>query len=333
MRVLHVTYPSAHVRRSGRRLEVHANRRCVRELQIHGLQQLVLTGNIAVSPAAMSLLLDEGVDTVFLTGSGRYRGRLMGHLSSNIRLRMRQFEFLRDSEQALRFAKQVVQGKIANQRSHLLRHRRRHQLVNLDEAIRALAAARLRSALCTDMDELRGCEGSASAAYFRVFGTLVRVPGFEFPKRSRRPPIDPINAMLSFGYTLLFNLVQSTIERVGLDPYLGALHAPTAGRPSLVCDLVEELRAPVIDALVLGAVNQKSIAPKDFEELGPGEPVRLRRETIRWLVELFERRVEQRVHYPPTKQRLTIFAIIEQQARAAARTFADDVPYEPWLVR
>ena len=330
MRVVHVTYPTAHVRRAGGRLEIYVRNEKREEIRLHGLRQLVLTGSVAVSPPAMDLLLTKGIDTVFLTGSGRFRGRLSGHLSSNIQLRLRQFERLKDPSFALKLAKTIVIGKIRNQRQHLLRHRRRHGLDELSTAIVALRAASLRTEFATSLDEVRGCEGSASAAYFRVFQHLLRHEDFTFHGRTRRPPLDPVNALLSLGYTLLFNLVHSTVERVGLDPYLGALHAPMTGRPSLVCDLVEEFRALVVDALVVGAINRRLFRLEDFEDAGPGEPVIVKRETMRWMVQLFERRVEQPARYPPLGSRLPLHRIVEQQARGLARHLAEDAVYHPY---
>lgn len=329
MRVIHVTHPTAHVRRTGERLVIYVRHEQREEIRTHGLRQLVLSGNISVSPSAMDLLLKRGIDTVFLTGGGRYRGRLVGHRSSNIRLRLRQFERLTNPTYALELARTIVIGKIHNQREHLLRHRRRRPETGpeLHLPIAAMRAADQRVRLAETLDEVRGCEGSASAAYFRVFGRIITNPDFHFDGRSRRPPLDPVNALLSLGYTLLFNLVHGTLERVGLDPYLGALHAPLAGRPSLVCDLVEEFRAPVVDALVVGALNRKAFTRNDFEDQGPGEPVLLRRETMRWMVQLFERRVEQPARYTRLDLRLPLHQIIEHQARLLARHIGDGTPY------
>lgn len=333
MRVVHVTHPTAHLRREGQRLLVYIGKDRQAEIRTHGLEQLVLSGNIAVSPPAMDLLLQKGIDTVFLTGGGRFRGRLTSHISSNIRLRLRQFERLTDGAFALDLAKTIVEGKLDNQRTFLLRRRRRTPGPELDLAARALQAAVYRTRLATGLDETRGCEGSGAAAYFRVFGRFLENPEFRFDGRNRRPPMDPVNALLSLGYTLLFNLVHGKVVRVGLDPYLGALHAPTAGRPSLVCDLVEEFRVPVVDTLVVAAINQRSFRARDFEDQGPGEPVLLRRETMRWMVELFERRVETHLLYAPYDQRLRLHDIIEQQARALARHLLSGDTYAPFRMK
>ena len=334
MRAVYITHPTAHVGRSAERLLVRVKGERVEEIRAKGLVQLILMGNITVSPSAIDLLLGSGIDTVFLTGSGRFRGRLTGGLSSHIRLRLAQFRTLTTPSSALHLAKALVRGKLQNQRALLLRSARRHGgNDSLRAGARALAAARMRATLVEDSDSVRGCEGSGAAAYFRAFPALLRTPHFAFEGRSRRPPLDPVNALLSLGYTLLRNVVRATLERVGLDPFLGALHEPQAGRDSLACDLVEEFRVPIVDALVVAALNRGSFEPTDFEYTGPEEPVILKRETVRWFVELFERRIDARTHYEPTGKRLRFHDVIEQQARAIARFVLGEGDYLPFAMR
>ncbi|MBX3275640.1 MAG: CRISPR-associated endonuclease Cas1 [Sandaracinaceae bacterium] len=333
-RTVYVTANGAVVRRSGERLHVFAKKDRIADLPIADVSDLVLMGNVTLTPSALGTLVDRGIDTVLLTHAGRYRGRIVGGASSNVRLRLRQYELHRDADATLALAKRLVAGKAHNQRAMLMRHARRHGLGDeLRDAVRALRAAALRVELATTLDEARGCEGAAAAAYFRVFGRLLRNPDFTFTGRNRRPPIDPVNALLSLGYTLLFGVVEGAIRTVGLDPWLGSLHAPLAGRPSLACDLVEELRAPIVDALVVSAINHRAFAQDDFEDAGPGEPVILRRETVRWLVTLFERRMVRRTAYEPFGVELTWRQILEHQARAYARHVLGEGPYEPYRMR
>jgi len=197
----------------------------------------------------------------------------------------------------------------------------------------SMRAAAERLDRCSTLDEIRGCEGSAAASYFRVFGTLIDTAGFRFDGRNRRPPMDPVNALLSLGYTLLANAVEAAVHVVGLDPYLGALHSPETGRPSLVCDLQEELRAPVVDALVLAAIHRKAIEAGDFEDAGEGEPVLMKTEAVKTMARLFERRLLRGVRYEPAGVRLSWRGVIEQQARAMARCFLKGAAYEPFTPR
>jgi len=183
------------------------------------------------------------------------------------------------------------------------------------------------------LDAVRGCEGAAAAAYFRVFGCLLTGGDFSFDGRNRRPPMDPVNAMLSFSYILLANTVEAAVQVVGLDPYLGTLHAPEPGRPSLVCDLQEEFRAPLVDAMVVAAVNRGMLEPGDFEEGAAGEPVTMKREAVRALVRMFERRLSRPVRYDPVGKRLPYRMIVEQQVRCMARAVLGDGEYVPFVPR
>ncbi len=333
-RTVYVTSAGAVVRRSGERLVVWSRKQKLAEIPFAEIADLVLMGNVTLTPAVLGTLVDRGVETVLLSHAGRYRGRIVGGASSNVRLRLRQYDLHRDEPATLALAKRIVIGKTHNQRAMLQRHVRRHGGTDaLDAAIRALLAAAARTELAETLDEARGCEGAAAAAYFRVFGELLRNDDFTFEGRTRRPPLDPVNALLSLGYTLLFNVVEGAIRTVGLDPWLGTLHAPLAGRPSLACDLVEELRAPIVDALVVSAINHRAFAKTDFEDAGPGEPVVLPPATVRWLVTLFERRMERRTAYEPLGLKLAWRQIVEHQARAYARHVLGDGAYEPYRMR
>jgi CRISPR-associated protein Cas1 len=333
MRTAYVVQRGASIRREGAVLQIHVNRKKEAEIPAHDLEQLVIMGNVILTPAALDLLIERGVDTVFLTLHGRYRARLVHGLSGNVRLRLAQYRRLCDEDEALRVATKIVTSKIRNSATLLRRFVRRHGTTEaLARSIAALRASEMRAAQCASLDSLRGCEGAGAAAYFRAFGDLIRADGFHFDGRNRRPPLDPVNALLSLGYTLLANVVEAAVQVVGLDPYVGALHALESGRPSLVCDLMEEYRAAVVDPLVVAAVNKEAIRVDDFEDAGPGEPVVMRREGLRQFVGLFERRMEREVIYPPLGKRLSFRLLIEQQARLFARfmmgTAPEYVPYE-----
>jgi len=331
---VYIVHDGATLRREGERLRLFARRELQRELSVRGLRQLVLMGNITLTPSALDLLVRRGVDVVLLSHRGRYRGRIVSGPSSNVALRMAQYRELSQPERTLATARRFVRAKIANQRTLIVRHARRHTPTRgLRVARVAMKASLLRLERAQTLDELRGAEGAAAASYFRSFGDLLRAPGFRFDGRNRRPPKDPVNALLSFGYTLLLNVVETAVQVVGLDPYLGALHAPLSGRPSLVCDLQEELRAPVVDGLVVAAINKGALTPKDFEEQPEGAPVVMPQETVRWFVTLFERRVARGTHYAPFGKRLSYRDIAEQQARRLARDLLGEEPYEGFLIR
>jgi CRISPR-associated protein Cas1 len=333
-RTIYVTRDGATLRREGERLLVRVKQVTVAELPVRSMRQLVLAGNVTLTPAALDMIVSRGIDCVLISHSGRYRGRIVSGSSGNIRLRLAQYRAFSYEPRALEIAREIVSGKIANQRALVMRHARRHgEDDRLHRARLALAASAVRATHATTLDELRGCEGAASAAYFRDFGALLRAPGFSFDGRNRRPPLDPVNALLSLGYTLLANAVEAAVQIVGMDPYLGTLHAPVAGRPSLPCDLMEELRAPIVDALVIAAINQQAFEPNDFEDVGPGEPVVIKRDAMRWLITLLERRLARPTHYSPLGKQLPWRMIIEQQARCMAREVLGEERYRAYTMR
>lgn len=334
MRSLYVVERGATVRRQGGLLQVYARAEKRAEVVARELERLVLVGNVTLTPAAMDLVVHHGIDTVFLTHHGRFRARLDHGTSPNVTLRLAQHRALTASPPPLELARAFVRGKLAGQHALVARFLRRHgEHAGLASTALSLRAARHRLDRCDTLDSIRGCEGAAAAAYFRAFGAMILADGFRFDGRNRRPPLDPINALLSLGYTLLATAVHAAVEVVGLDPYVGLLHAPLAGRPSLVCDLQEELRVPLVDSVVLVAVNKGLVRPDGFEDAGAGEPVVVKRESMTAFVELFERRLATEVLHPGPGKRLSYRQVIEEQARALARALTGQAPhytpYEP----
>lgn len=251
---IYITTQGSSIVREGGHLLVRCGKDIHHTIFLHKVKQVLLCGNVSLTPSARNALFRNSIDTVFLTQNGRYLGRFSQPEPKNIALRKRQFAKAEDQNFTLRFAKTIVAGKLANQAAVLLRIHRKHQDGKL--AAQAEALRRLISQLenCTSIDELRGYEGQGSALYFAVFNQ-----GFDcdqgFRKRVRRPPTDPVNAVLSLLYTFLYNLVYSAIRQVQLDPYLGSLHAEDYGRYSLVLDLMEEFRPILVDTLVFALFN------------------------------------------------------------------------------
>ncbi|GIW43284.1 MAG: CRISPR-associated endonuclease Cas1 3 [Candidatus Binatia bacterium] len=335
MKTAYITEPGATVRRNGSVLEVWLGNVKRTELLVHDLDQLVLMGNIVVTPAVLDFLVNERIDTVFLSLHGKFRGRLMHHHSKNVTLRLAQYDVLRDRLRALDFARRFVHGKIANMRAFLFKAGRRHSAgAPLTEMAYRLGAVQDQLAEATTLDEVRGFEGRASALYFEVFPHLLKNSDFQFTGRNRRPPLDPVNVLLSLGYTLLANAVETAVQIVGLDPYVGALHEIAYGRPSLVCDLMEEYRAMIVDPMVVACINQRVFSTDDFEPGADGEPVRFKREAMKYFIELFERRIRNEILYPPRNQRLKYRQVIEEQVRHFARCLlGHEQSYEPFVVR
>ncbi len=335
MKTVYVTEPGAVVRRNGPVLEVWFGGFKKTELLVHDLDQLVLMGNIMLTPAVMDYLMQERVDTVFLSLHGRYRGRLMHEHSKNVNLRLAQYDKVRDRAVALALARDIVRGKITNSRVFLSKAARRQQGGEpLQEMALRLSAVEERLGEAETLDQVRGFEGRASALYFEVFDRLIKNPEFEFHGRNRRPPLDPVNVLLSLGYTLLANAVETAVQVVGLDPYVGTLHEVAYGRPSLVCDLMEEYRAVIVDPMVVACINQRVFSPDDFEPGENGEPIRFKRDAMKYFVELFEKRLRGEITYPPRGQRLTYRQVILEQVRHFARVILGLEPsYVPFTVR
>ncbi len=319
------------------------------------LSQCVLLGNVGISTPAVRSLLKEGVDVVFLSQRGRFLGRLSSGLSKNGIIRMHQYKFLSDEKAALELSKRCVNGKIENQRRLLKRYQKRRPSPDL-----AKAAVQLRHAIqevqsASTADTLRGMEGHAASIYFSCWKDLLISDDIVFTKRIRRPPPDPVNILLSFGYTVLGNLIHSMVDASGLDPYLGALHTPRYGRPSLVLDLIEEFRPVVVDASVIRAINTKIVTLDDFEEVKikkeeeivypreeydrnqeqeepkPVQEITFKRSGIRkWIAQL-ERRLDESSFFEPRGQTMTLRDIIRAQVYILADHIAEKSNYKPYL--
>jgi CRISPR-associated protein Cas1 len=321
------------------------------------LAQCVVMGNVSLTTPAVQALLRAGTDVVFLTRSGRFLGRLSNGLACHVELRRAQFRAFEDPQRALDLARRFVTGKIENQRRLLRRHQKRKPSDNV-----AVALGRLRRSLAAvegagDLDALRGVEGAAAAAYFGCLGALITAPGIVFERRLRRPPPDPVNVLLSFGYTLLGNLVHAAVETAGLDPYLGCLHAPRQGRPSLMLDLVEEFRPVMVDSAMLRAVNTRAVKPSDFVCLSdegdeverqwerdafevaddpdaepPERPILFTRLGVKKWLSVWERRLNDRVYYHPRGLRLPLREVIRAQVYLLARHLEGEGAYDSFLM-
>ena len=265
MHTLAISEQGTAVHADGDTLVIQRGKSVLRRVRAAELEQLLLFGGVEVTRQAMNVLLRREIEMVLLTRDGKFRGRLSGRGSKNVRMRLTQYQRSSDPVFCLEVARALVAGKLQNQRHVLLRAQRQFQDNDLAAAIGNLRVLGQRAAECRDLDVLRGFEGQGAALYFGVFGKLIRQPEFAFTSRNRRPPRDPVNAMLSFGYAVLGSLAETEIYASGLDPMLGFLHQPAYGRPSLMLDLLEEFR-PQIDSLVLRVINRRQVSVNDFDQ-------------------------------------------------------------------
>ncbi|MDA8308856.1 MAG: CRISPR-associated endonuclease Cas1 [Deltaproteobacteria bacterium] len=344
MSVAYVMEQNATIGLESERLVVKKDRAVLHSLLLFKLEQLVLFGNVFLTPAAVSALLHREIDTVFMSLGGSYRGRLQPPLGKNISLRCEQFRKMQDGDFCLRAANSIVCGKIANCRTVLLRLNRNREGLGLEDNILSLKLLAQKAAEAEGMEALRGFEGRGAVVYFEGFSKGFLAEGVTFRKRVRRPPTDPVNALLSLGYTLLFNAVMAAVALVGFDPYLGCLHTVEYGRPSLALDLMEEWRPLIVDSLVLSLFNLRTLTLDDFER-GPREedeggldsmadppaggpdedngagrsPVKLTADGYRKFITHFERKMAEKIQYAPTGQQLSYRDCIREQARYFAR--------------
>lgn len=332
MGTVYVREQGAVVRKQGERLEVTQEREAIDSIPLVQVDQLALVGNVQLTTPAAALLLERGVDVVYLSKYGKFRGRLMHSGSRMARLRHRQMQVASDESRALPIARAIVLAKIENQR--VVIQRRASRVRGARRALRGMMGMRQRAASTRALDSLRGFEGKAGAYYFQAIRSLL--PGdWGFEKRAYHPPPDPANALLSFGYTLLLKDVSAAIQMVGLDPYIGCFHVLGYDRPALALDLMEELRPIIVDSMFLDIVVNQRLAPKDFERTrDPQRPCLLGEHGVRLVVEAYEQRLQSPVTHPLAGGETHYRRAIELQARQLARVIrGEDRAYEPLRIK
>lgn len=305
LNTLYVTTQGTYLSRESETIHVQVEQQTILRVPIQQLTSVVCLGHVAFSSGFLALCAEQGVNISCLTETGRFQARMEGPVRGNVLLRRQQYRVADDMQAAASLVASFVSAKVANARNVLLRAARENPQQEAKETLTA-AATRLASTLRmmdagTDLtvDTLRGMEGDAAHAYFSAFDVLI-VAGkdeFHFTQRSRRPPLDPVNALLSFLYTLLTHECVSALESVGLDPAVGYLHADRPGRPSLALDLVEEFRAPLADRLALSLINRRQIQAKHFEPTASGA-IWLSEAGRREVIQAWQERKREEIQHP-----------------------------------
>jgi CRISPR-associated protein Cas1 len=293
-----------------------------------------------VSPALMHRLADEGKSLVLLDDSGRFKARLEGPVSGNILLRQAQHRAAGDAAATLELARACVAGKLKNSRSVLQRGAREaeddSEAARLTRTADNLAASLRAAAVATTLDELRGVEGEAARGYFEALNLVVKPAfrtTFQLNGRTRRPPLDRLNTVISFLYAMLMNDCRSALEACGLDPQLGFLHAVRPGRAALALDLQEEFRAVLCDRLALTLINRGQVGEKDFA-LREGGAVMLNDRGRRTVVTAWQDRKQEEVTHPLTESRLPFALLPFIQARFMARALRGEMEgYLPYMAK
>jgi CRISPR-associated protein Cas1 len=339
LNTLYVTLPDAYLRLDNDTLRVDVERETRLQVPLHHLTGVVCLGNIGFTTPLAHRLADEGIALVLLDANGRFKGRLEGPVSGNILLRQAQHAKALDPIFTLDAARSFVAGKIKNSRQVLLRGAREakqeDEAAQISRAADDLAAALRALPGATTLDEVRGIEGDAARRHFERMPLLVRADAradFTMDGRTRRPPRDRFNALLSFLYSMWMNDCRSALEAAGLDPQLGFLHAVRPGRAALALDLMEEFR-PVAERLALTLINRGQVAARDFV-VREGGAVLLEGDTRRAVVVAFQERKQEELSHPLLAQPLALGLIPLVQARLLARTIRGETQgYVPFMLK
>jgi CRISP-associated protein Cas1 len=322
---VYVQEHGAQVGVSGERLSVRTESGTT-HVRLMNTAHIVLRGNVQLTTQAAAALLDRGVPVVFLTSGGYFRGRLSGADTNNVELRIAQYRTSVDPSACLKLARSFIGAKIRNARTML---RRNHQALDA-VVLGQLKQLRRKVTDCDNVDTLLGLEGSAARVYFQNFTGMFGARGmgkFDFERRNRRPPTDPVNALLSFAYALLTKDVVIAATAAGLDPLLGFYHRPRFGRPGLALDLMEEFRPIIADSVVLSSISNQIVTPSDFTMLA--KACSIKEHARKRFIETYERRMDQTVTHPVFGYTVSYRRVLEVQARLLSRVLMGEVQHYP----
>ncbi|HSR54155.1 MAG TPA: type I-C CRISPR-associated endonuclease Cas1c [Acidobacteriota bacterium] len=334
---LYVMSQGSYLRRRGETVQVRLEERTVFQVPVHNLHSIVCFGNVACSPFLLGLCGEKQVPVSFLSRTGRFLARVQAPVSGNVLLRRQQFRWADDEKRSTRIARDIVIGKLVNSRILLQRALRDRQVPSdgVSEAVSHLRALLKELSSADGRDQLRGLEGSAARRYFAALNDLIvdQQPAFRFSKRSRRPPLDPFNALISFLYTLLLHDCASAAQSAGLDPAVGFLHDDRPGRPSLALDLMEEFRPFLADRLALSLVNRRQLSDKHFRHSESGA-VLLNEAGRKTVLSAYQTRKKDEIEHPFLGEKAVIGLLPHLQATLLARHIRGDLEdYPPFVFR
>ena len=337
LNTLFVTLEDAYAALDGENIVVKQGDNVAGRFPLHILESIYLFSYAGASPALMGKCVQEGINLVFLTPRGRFLARASGESQGNVLLRRTQYRIADDPLQSCRIARNMIFGKLSNARQVLNRMRRDHAM-SIDEEKFQNASEQLKAFMTqvlaeTTLEELRGLEGAGATIYFRLFDDMIlrNKESFFFQTRNRRPPLDNVNALLSFVYTMLGNDCASALETVGLDAYVGFLHRDRPGRTSLAQDLLEELRPCMADRFVLTLINDRIVTLDDFQKQENGA-VFLTSDGRRKVQKEWQTKKQQKITHPFLKEKIDWGLVPYVQALLLARCLRDDLEgYPPFL--
>lgn len=334
LNTLYITSPETYLCKEGDTVRVEVDRVTRLKIPIHNLNSVVCFGPVTLTPPLMELCANHNVSMAFFTDWGKFQARVHGRVSGNVLLRREQYRSADQQSFCAEFTRSILAAKISNSRSVLLRAVRDRPGGKdndcLNQAQRKLAAVLNDLRDTKRVDELRGKEGDAAKVYFGVFDSLItqNKDVFFFRGRNRRPPLDPMNALLSFVYTLLVHDVVSALEGVGLDPAVGFLHRDRPGRPSLALDFVEEFRSCLADRLALSLVNLQQVKPTGFRKMESGA-VLMDEVSRKTLLVAWQKRKQEEIKHPFLGEKVAIGLLFHVQAQLLARHLRGDLEIYP----
>jgi CRISPR-associated protein Cas1 len=339
LNTLYVSSQGSYLHQEGETVVVEKERQRILQLPVHTIGGIVCFGNVLCSPFLLGFCAERDVAVSFLSEHGRFLAAVRGPVSGNVLLRRQQYRMADDEEATRSIAKNVVSGKLANCRVVMNRTIRDHA-AKVDVEVLKNASGKIdriidRISKASGTDEVRGFEGQAAAEYFRVFNHLIldQKNDFVFTERNRRPPLDEVNALLSFVYTLLAHDVRSALETVGLDPAVGFLHRDRPGRPGLALDMMEEFRPVVADRLVLSLINRRQLNKKGFSKAANGT-VTMDNDTRKTVLTEYQNRKQDAVYHPYIEEKVPIGLLFFIQANLMARHIRGDIDgYPPFFWR
>ena len=336
LNTLYVTTPDSYLSKDGLNVVVSVQQKEVFRIPIINIEGIVTFGYMGASHGLMKLCADNGVSLTFLSPQGKFIARVQGPTRGNVLLRTEQYRLADNEDFALHISKLFIGGKIQNYRNILRRYERDYgSNDDVASAVQKLEVRKRDLQRVQDLNQLRGIEGDAASVYFDVFPYLILNQKLDFPfnGRNRRPPKDAVNAMLSFVYTLIANDVAAALETVGLDPYVGFLHALRPGRTSLALDVMEELRAYLGDRLVLSLINRRQVNAKDFLFQGD-ESVIMTDSCRKILLSVWQARKKETILHPYLNEKIAIGLLPYVQAMLLARFLRSELDdYPVFLIR
>jgi len=339
LNILYITTPERYLALEGESVVVLEKDKKIAQLPLHNFEGIVTFGYTGASPALMHECAKRNISLCFMTQTGRFSARVVGEVHGNVLLRHKQYLVHNDDIQSLNIAKNIIIGKLFNARAVLDRAIRDYSLrldVDKFEKVKTQLLETINQIeTVKDSDELRGLEGSSALRYFECFDDMIlqQKEDFFYHERSRRPPLDHVNAMLSFAYTLLANETASALEAVGLDPYIGFMHVKRSGRPALAIDLMEELRTIFCDRFVLSLINKRQLGKNDFKKQENGA-ILMTEEARKTFLQAWQQKKQDNIVHPFLKDKIEWGLVPHVQALLLARFLRGDLEaYPPFLYK